>query len=659
MALSKPYFAHLRSLKPVPLPFHGGGRLRIAAPPLRLLSFATPEEAAAERRRRKRRLRIEPPLSSFRHQPSPRPPPSSKSPNPNAPKLPETMSALAGNRLNLHNRILTHIRENDLEEASLLVRHSIYSNCRPTIFTCNAVLAALLRQCRYSDLLSLHRFITQASVVPTVITHNLLLQAYCDCRKTDTALEHYRLIVKDDAALNPSPTTYRILVKGLIDNNKVDQAVDLKNDMLSKGICPPDPIVYNLLMTGFLNNDEPDRVLDLFQELKEKLGVGDGGIIYDGIVYGNLMKGYFKKGEDKEAMNLYDLVLGEGSKVRFGAVSYNLVLDALAKNRRLDEAIGLFERMMKEHDPPKRIAVNLGSFNVMVDGFCLAGLFEEAMDVFKRRMGERTCSPDVLSYNNLIDQLGKNGFVAEAEELFKQMGERGFNPDEYTYVLLVESCFGAGRPDDAVDYFNKMVESGLRPNANAYNKVLGGLASIERLDEARGFLDRMAEREVPRNVQSYEMLLNAFCEAARLNDALKTLKDLLMDEGVSLSEEMKELVEGALRKQGRAEELGKLFEEVEREKAEAAARAAEEKERAEALAKEEEERKKAEAAAKEAAAARASAAAIEAVLGRKKKTESKEEEGSSPANTAAIAETKEEAAIKNEADEALGQGTAS
>lgn len=505
------------------------------------------------------------------------------------------------------------------------------------------MLAALLRQCRYSDLLSLHRFITQASVAPTVITHNLLLQAYCDCRKTDTALEHYRLIIKEDAPLNPSPTTYRVLVKGLIDNNnKVDQAMDLKNEMLGKGYCPPDPIVYNLLMTGFIRNGEPDRVIELFEELKEKLSIAGGDVICDGTVYGNLMKGYFMKGMVKEAMDLYEQVLGEGSKVRFGAVSYNLVLDALAKNGQLDEAIALFERMVKEHDSPKRVSVNLGSFNVMVDGFCLAGRFEEAIQVFKKRLWELNCNPDVLSYNNLIDQLGKNGLVAEAEELYKEMAERSFNPDEYTYVLLVDSCFGAGRPNDAIDYFDKMVESGLRPNANAYNSVIRGLVGIQKLVEARGFFDRMTEREVKPNVKSYEILLQAFCEAARVDDALKVLKDLLMDESVSLSPEMKELVEDALRKESREEDFGKLLEDVEREKAEAAARAAEEKERAEALAREEEERIKAEKAAKEAAASRASAAAIEAILGKKKSTDIKEEEeDSSPIAGLGSVETKD------------------
>lgn len=106
---------------------------------------------------------MEPPLSSLRPS-TPKPPqqriPSKKAPNPNFPKLPETLSALSAKRLNLHNRILTLIRENDLNEASFLILYSIYSNCRPTVFTCNAVLYSLLRQNCLADLLSLYPFIT-------------------------------------------------------------------------------------------------------------------------------------------------------------------------------------------------------------------------------------------------------------------------------------------------------------------------------------------------------------------------------------------------------------------------------------------------------------------------------------------------------------------
>ncbi|KAL0400598.1 UNVERIFIED_CONTAM: Pentatricopeptide repeat-containing protein, mitochondrial [Sesamum latifolium] len=236
MALSKlSLFNHLTKTltKPRLLRFHAPPPVFL---PVRLFSFATPEEAAAERRKRKRRLRIEPPLSALRHQQQqqPRHSPSPAPQNPNAPKLPEPVSALSGNRLNLHNRILKLIRENDLEEAALLTRHSIYSNCRPTIYTCNSVMAAQLRQAKYSELLSLHRFITQAGVAANVVTHNLLLTVYLDCRKTDLALEQYKQLI-NDAPFNPSPTTYRILIKGLWIISKLKKRLKLRVKWRQRG----------------------------------------------------------------------------------------------------------------------------------------------------------------------------------------------------------------------------------------------------------------------------------------------------------------------------------------------------------------------------------------------------------------------------------------
>ncbi|KAL5203712.1 hypothetical protein ABZP36_008583 [Zizania latifolia] len=623
MALSKPLLSRLLPL-PLRLPLRPHLRLLCLATdtPTDADQATTPTDAAAERRRRKRRLRVEPP-SSRGPTPQRAPGAARQASNPNAPKLPEPASVLSGKRLDLHRRILALIRENDLDEAALLTRHSIYSNCRPTVFTCNAVLAALLRQARYADLLSLHRFVTQASVAPTVSTYNLLLQAYCDCRRPETALEHFRLLLKDDSPVLPSPTTYRILARSLAENGKLDQTVELKDGMLERGLIAPDPQVYAFVMGGFVNAGDGDMVVSLYEELVEKLG---GGQILDGMVYGNLMKGYFLKGMEKEAMDCYTEVLAEGSKVRFEAVSYNMVLDALGRNGRLDDALQLFDRMCQEHDPPRRISMNLGSFNVMVDAYCRAERFQDAIEVFGK-MGEKRCAPDALSYNNLIDWLGKNELVREAEELYKEMGECGVNPDEYTYVLLIESCFKVDRVDDSVAYFNKMFDAGLKPNANAFNKVIGGLVKVDRLDEAQGFFNQMPEKEVKPNIASYELLLRAYVDVARLDDAIKMAKGILLDETMVFNDELKALLEGALQKERRDGDMTKLYDDVESEKAEAAARAAEEKARAEALAKEEEERKKAEAKEKEEAAARASRAAIEAVLGRKKEAEKDESAG--------------------------------
>ncbi|GFY84074.1 pentatricopeptide repeat (PPR) superfamily protein [Actinidia rufa] len=414
------------------------------------------------------------------------------------PRSPETVAALSGNCLNLHNRILTLIRQNDLEEAALLTRHSNYSNCRPTIFTCNSVLADLLRQSRYSELLSLHRFITQAGVAANVITHNLLINAYLDCRKTDTALEHYKQLIND------AP-----LIKGLVDNNKVDRAMELKDEMLAK----------------------------------EKLG----GVVSDGVVYGNLMKGHFMRGMDVEAMECYNKAVGEDSEIRMSAVAFNSVL---SKNGKFDEAMKLFK---------------------------------EAIEVFSN-MGEKRCRPDTLSYNNLIEQLCENGMLGEAEELYKGMSEKGVSPDEFTFVLLMDSCFKVDQPDAAAGYFRTMVDSKLRPNLAVYNKLVVGLVEVGKVDEVKWFYDLLVGKLMMDDA-SYEFMMQALFEVGKADEVLNMVGTLLRDEAFEFSAELQDFVKGELSKEGREEELVKLMEDVEREKAAAAAKEAEAAEKAKASAR--------------------------------------------------------------------------
>ncbi|KAJ7965348.1 Pentatricopeptide repeat-containing protein [Quillaja saponaria] len=568
MALSKPiFFTHLKTLaKP-----HHHRWPPLSTVFLRFLSFSSPEEAAAERRLLHRRLRIEPPLSVLnRSQPQQSKPQAQGPPyyqNPNSAKLPEHVSTLTGNRLNLHNRILTLIHQNDLEEAALYTRHSIYSNCRPTIFTINSVLNALLRQSKYSELLSLHRFITQAGVVPNIVTHNLIFQTYLDCRKPDTALEYYKQFTKD-APMNPSPTTFHILIKGLVDNNKLEQALEIKEEMDTRGFAP-DPIVYHYLMLGYVRNSDADGVFKLYEELKEKTG----GVLEDGVVYGNLMKGYFLRRMEKEAMECYEETVGDNSKVNMSAVAYNSVLDALSKNGKFDEALKLFDRMLKEHNPPTKLAVNLGSFNMMADGYCAQGMFKDAIEVF-RKMGEYRCSPDTLSFNNLIEQLCNNGMLVEAEEVYGEMGDKGVNPDEVTYGLFMDTCFKENRPDDAAGYFRKMVESGLRPKLAVYNKLVDGLVKVGKTDDAKSFFDMMVKK-LKMDVSSYQFMMKALSEEGRLDEVLKIVDTLLDDNGVEFDEEFQEFVKGELRKEGRGDDLTKLMEEKERQKTEAKAKEAE------------------------------------------------------------------------------------
>ncbi|KAL0925343.1 hypothetical protein M5K25_003664 [Dendrobium thyrsiflorum] len=562
-------------------------------------SFSSPEDAAAERRRRRRLLGMPPPSSLGdipRPSPPDQPPLRKAQTSPSIPKLPEPASSLSGPRLLLHNNVLSLLRSGDLQEADLLVRHSVYSSCRPTIYTVNAVLSALLGESLHSDLLALHRFVNQAGIAPTVVTHNLLIQSYIDSRKLDLAVSYYRFLCRD-LPLHPSPSTYRILVKALLSASRMEEALQLKDEMIA--MMKPYLEVYNLLISWLVDNGDPDGALALYEELTGKLG--ENLKSFGGIVDGSLMKAYYKKGMEKEALELYNSALGkEGSPFRFSVQSYNSVLDAFCKNGKFEEALPLFERMMGEHCPPRRLSVNLESFTLMVDGYCATGRFKEAIDVL-RKTGEKKISADTLSYNNLIRKLGQNGMVVEAEELYREMSEYGIKPNELTFVLLMEACFGANRIEDAIRYLSDMDDAGVEPETLAYNTVLCGLVKVGNLTEAKVFFDRMMEKEVKRDLVSYEVLLKAFCVSNRWDDVFGVVRALLMDRKMVFQPQIRELVEDAARREKMEGELARLYDEVEKEKEDALARAAEDKARADALSRDERLRKRAEAKAKQAA----------------------------------------------------------
>ncbi|KAF8665525.1 hypothetical protein HU200_054098 [Digitaria exilis] len=188
---------------------------------------------------------------------------------------------------------------NSMTEVELVTMHQQDLQHQHARITCAAVLAALLCAHRL-EFFALHRFTLQAAVPPTA-TPVLYLFALAACRLPDNALHHLRLLARPGSPVPPSPATYRVVVKCLVaDHGRFTDVILLKDEMLDSGFVGPDPKVYNLLMAGFMGADGAKAV-----------GCGF---------------------------------------VRFGAESYNEVVDALGQNGKLEDALKMFDRMLKEHD---------------------------------------------------------------------------------------------------------------------------------------------------------------------------------------------------------------------------------------------------------------------------------------------------------------------
>ncbi|KAG0502999.1 hypothetical protein HPP92_003071 [Vanilla planifolia] len=513
----------------------------------RPFAFSSAEEAAAERRRRKRRLRIEPPLHALRRDPNaPRPPR-----DPNAPRLPDSTSALVGNRLSLHNRVQTLIRSGELDAASVHARHSVFSSVRPTVFTCNAIMASMHRAARHDDAVALfHFFFVQHNVVPNVVSYNVLINTHCDAGRVDTALDVYRHILAN-APFSPSPVTYRHLTKGLINVGRITEALDLLREMLSRG-HGADSLVYNNLIAGFIDLGNMDKAIELFDELRERC------LVYDGVVHATFMEAYWKLGKDKEAMESYQSLIDRQFKMI--PATCNVLLETLLKHDKVAEANKLFEHMLDEHKPPVFMALNTETYNIMVNRCFQEGNFAQAIEVF-HKTGLKPLAMDAGCYGNIIGKLCQNLMMSEAEKLYEEMLSKSINPDTATYGFLVDACFADGRVEDALSYFDKLVSSGEgypKPVREVYNKIFDGLIKDGCLGQAMDIFSKMGERELKPDAVTYEILVAGLCKAGDLDHGRALLEEMVRG-GIRASSELCSIVSDTFVKAGQGEDVELLL----------------------------------------------------------------------------------------------------
>ncbi|KAG6507201.1 hypothetical protein ZIOFF_032542 [Zingiber officinale] len=516
--------------------------------PSRHFAFSSAEEAAAERRRRKRRLRIEPPLHALRRDPNaPRPPR-----DPNAPRLPDSTSALVGPRLNLHNRVQSLIRGGDLDAASSTARHAVFSSVRPTVFTCNAITASMLRAGRIDDVVALFTFFfNQSNIVPNVVSYNILINAHCNAGRVDVALDVYRHIL-ENAPFSPSYVTYRHLTKGLVDADRMQDAIDLLREMLNRG-HGADSMVYNTLMAGFIDRQNMERALQFFDELRDRC------LVYDGIVHSTLMEAYFKRGMDKEAMDSYQSLLDRQFKMT--PATCNVLIETLLRHHKLAEAEAMFESMLNNHSPPSFTAINTDTYNLMVNQRFKEGKIIEAIETFHRQP-RKPVIMDVGCFNNIIGKLCANGLLPESEKLFGEMPEKSVNPDATTYRTLIDACFSVGRTDSALEYFEKMIKSsgespGFRVDVGVYNMMFHGLVSAGRINQAMEVFGKMWERGIRPNQSSYEVLITAMCNEGNLDRGRELFEQMLRDR-INATPEFSAFLLDAFGKAGRIQEIEEL-----------------------------------------------------------------------------------------------------
>ncbi|GMP77350.1 hypothetical protein CsSME_00033650 [Camellia sinensis var. sinensis] len=109
------------------------------------------------------------------------------------------------------------------------------------------------------------------NVFPNVLTFNTLIDALCKERMAKAAEAILEVMVQRGVGPNPmqSRLTYGILMDGYFLRGQMDKGIEVFHSMVDKGI-EPDTLSYNILINRYCKNIKIEEAMDLFQEMPRK-----------------------------------------------------------------------------------------------------------------------------------------------------------------------------------------------------------------------------------------------------------------------------------------------------------------------------------------------------------------------------------------------------
>lgn len=163
----------------------------------------------------------------------------------------------------------------------------------------------------------------------------------------------------------------------------------------------------------------------------------------------------------------------------------NRIIFAFAKSGQKDKALMIFDNLKRQD-----YSLDLITYNIVLDILGRIGRVDEMLDVFAS-MKEIGFVPDTVSYNTVLNSLRKVGRSDMCRVYFEEMRENGIEPDLLTYTALIESFGSSGNVEDSLKCFREMKLKGVLPSIYIYRSLIHNLNKTGKVELATQLLEEM------------------------------------------------------------------------------------------------------------------------------------------------------------------------
>lgn len=406
-----------------------------------------------------------------------------------------------------------------------------------------SLVSAFCKEGRIDEVGLLMDELTEEQVIRMSKVHEIWIKHLIEENRVNEALDYFKQRVSQ--GFNPGPRCYGALVTGLLRWKRRKEVYRLLNAMKDRHVCP-DMITINATIRFFCRGKFVDIAMDLFNE-RSKIGFS-----LDKFTYSKLTNELCRMGKIDEAYEVLEdgmaagffpgkhtLVILVDALIKAGKfdIVYKLldagierqcvpdystsgkIISSLCQSGRLDDGYLLLGKLRKMN-----VVLNKSAYYALIDGFCDVKRGDMASKMLLE-MQESGHMPGRLTLKLVFSVLCETGQIDQALQLL-DVHMCGSPPDTALYNTFIKIICQAGRPNIGIRLLEKMLEDNCTPDATSYINLLHGyLRSKSVVNALNLFRELLAENIFPTKL--YNVMISGLCRAEKLELALMFFEEMI------------------------------------------------------------------------------------------------------------------------------------
>ncbi|KAL6982067.1 RNA helicase [Sarracenia purpurea var. burkii] len=319
----------------------------------------------------------------------------------------------------------------EMERANELFDQMNKVGIAPNVVTLNILVDGMCRHGRVNSAVEFFYEMQGKGLKANAVTYTALIKAFCNANNIDKAMQLFNEM--SEIECSPDAIVYYTLIAGLTQAGRLDDASFVASAMKKAGFCL-DVVSYNILIGGFCRKNKLDKAYQMLKEMEQ------AGVKPDGITYNTLISHFCKTGDLTTAHRVMRKMISDGlvpTVVTFGALIHAYCLVG-----NLDEAMKIFRDMSSG----SRVPPNTVIYNILIDCLCKNKKVEVALSLMDD-MKDKGVRPNTTTYNAMLKGLQDINWLEKAFELMNQMTEQACNPDYVTMEILTHWLSAVGEAE--------------------------------------------------------------------------------------------------------------------------------------------------------------------------------------------------------------------